>query len=77
MVASYGGNRLRGAGMGRGEVKEEGRAQPGPGDMSAGPCTTPAAREARAHEQETPHLLPLPAPLNASKALDRLEMKKP
>ena len=52
MAASYGGNRLRGAGMGRGEVKEEGRAQPGPGDMSPGPYTAPAVREVRARHQK-------------------------
>ena len=52
-AASYGGSRLRVAGVGWGEVKEEGRAQPGPGDMSPGPYTAPAAREVRAHHQRT------------------------
>ena len=52
MAASYGASRLQGAGMGWGEVKEEGRAQPGPGDMSPGPCPPPAAREVRARHEE-------------------------
>ena len=44
-AASYGGSRLRVAGVGWGEVKEEGRAQPGPGDMSGGGSLTYPARE--------------------------------
>lgn len=52
MAAAYDGSRLWGVGMGWGEVKEEGRAQPGPGDMSPGPCPPSAAREVRARHQE-------------------------